>query len=54
MLKLNTEYTDKWSMKWNLTKLWELQLTINQIKYVKHGVRCIRPIERTQFALPEV
>ena len=30
MLKLNTGYTNKWSMQWNLAAMWELVITDNK------------------------
>ena len=43
MLKLDIEYTVKWSMNENLTELWELLITDNKTTLAKCGVRCIRP-----------
>ena len=38
----------------SLTELWELLITNNKTTLAKCGVRCIRPIERTQYTLPKV
>ena len=38
----------------SLTEFWELLITNNKTTLAKCGVRCIRPIERTQYTLPKV